>query len=152
MQVWASVNEADIGQIKPDLAVTFTVDAFPGKVFTGKVEKVRLNANQTQNVVTYTVEVITDNSSGMLLPYMTANVQFEVEEHKDVLMVANAALRWVPTQAQIAPEARAGAGSGDATRGPAQAAEMASPAANPAPRNERPAARCGSRTGTSLNP
>ena len=100
---------------------------FPARVHR-KGGKVRLDANQTQNVVTYTVEVITDNSSGMLLPYMTANVQFEVEEHKDVLMVANAALRWVPTQAQIAPEARGGRDRGTQREAPAQAAEMASPA------------------------
>ena len=62
MQVWVSVNEADIGRIKKGQAVTFTVDAYPGEVFSGEVGKVRLNATMTQNVVTYTVEIITDNS------------------------------------------------------------------------------------------
>ena len=62
LQVWVSVNEADIGRIKPGQPVTFTVDAYPGEVFPGEVGKVRLNATMTQNVVTYTVEIITDNS------------------------------------------------------------------------------------------
>jgi HlyD family secretion protein len=60
----------------------------------------------TQNVVTYTVEVVTDNSSGKLLPYLTANVNFETNRRNDVLQVANAALRWQPKPAQVAPESR----------------------------------------------
>ncbi|HEX3355492.1 MAG TPA: efflux RND transporter periplasmic adaptor subunit [Tepidisphaeraceae bacterium] len=104
--VWASVNEADIGNIHPGQPATFTVDAFPGQTFKGTVSKVRLNASMTSNVVTYTVEIATDNSSGKLLPYLTANVQFEVDRRSDVLMVPNAALRWTPTDQQIAPDAR----------------------------------------------
>lgn len=104
MQVWVAVNEADIGKIKPGQPVTFTVDAFPGETFKGKVGKIRLNASMTQNVVTYTVEVITDNSSGRLLPYLTANVEFELNHPSGVLMVPNAALRWMPSADQVAPE------------------------------------------------
>lgn len=106
MQVWVAVNEADIGKIRPGQPVTFTVDAFPGETFRGEVGKVRLNASMTQNVVTYTVEVITDNSSGRLLPYLTANVQFELNRLTDVFLVPNAALRFRPTAEQIAPEFR----------------------------------------------
>ncbi len=94
MQVWISVNEADIGNIHPGQPVTFTVDAYPGQTFQGEVGKVRLNATMTQNVVTYTVEVITDNSSGKLLPYLTANAKFLLNQRHDVLFVPNAALRW----------------------------------------------------------
>jgi HlyD family secretion protein len=112
MQVWASVNEADIGNIHPGQPVSFTVDAFPGRTFRGEVGKVRLNASMTQNVVTYTIEINTDNSDGKLLPYLTANVQFEVAEHKDVLMVPNAALRWTPSPQQVAPDARQEFGNG----------------------------------------
>ena len=96
MQVWASVNEADIGRIHPSMPVRFTVDAYPGEVFRGKVVQVRLNATMTQNVVTYTVVVTTDNSDGKLLPYLTANVNFELEQRDNVLLVPNAALRWKP--------------------------------------------------------
>jgi HlyD family secretion protein len=110
MQVWVPVNEADIGKIRPGQPVSFTVDAFPGRTFKGEVGKVRLNASMTQNVVTYTVEVITDNSSGLLLPYLSANVRFELARRDDVLMVPNAALRWTPAGNQIAPEFRETAG------------------------------------------
>ena len=103
MQVWASVNEADIGRIHVDMPVRFTVDAFPGQVFHGKVTQIRMNATMTQNVVTYTVVVTTDNSSGKLLPYLTANVQFEVDQRSGVLLVPNAALRWKPEAAQVDP-------------------------------------------------
>jgi HlyD family secretion protein len=111
MQVWASVNEADIGNIHPGQPVSFTVDAYPGRTFRGEVGKVRLNASMTQNVVTYTIEINTDNSDGKLLPYLTANVQFEVTQHKDVLIVPNAALRWTPTLLQMAPDVRQQRGS-----------------------------------------
>lgn len=106
MQVWAAVNEADIGNIHAGQAVTFTVDAYPREVFKGEVAKVRLNASMTQNVVTYTVEIITDNSDGRLLPYLTANVKFEVARRSGVLQVPNAALRWRPTPELIAPQFR----------------------------------------------
>jgi HlyD family secretion protein len=106
MRVWVAVNEADIGKIHSGLPVSFTVDAFPGETFKGEVAKVRFNASTTQNVVTYTVEITTDNSSGRLLPYLTANVQFELNRLNDVLMVPNAALRWTPTADQIDPAAR----------------------------------------------
>jgi len=106
MQVWVAVNEADIGKIRPGLPVTFTADAYPGETFRGEVGKVRLNASMTQNVVTYTVEIVTDNSNGRLLPYLTANVQFELDRRTNVLMVPNAALRWRPSAEQVAPEAR----------------------------------------------
>jgi HlyD family secretion protein len=106
MQVWVQVNEADIGQIHPDQDATFTVDAYPGETFKGKVLKIRLNATMTNNVVTYTVEVYTDNTSGRLLPYLTANLNFDVEKRTNVLMVPNAALRWWPQPTQIAPDAK----------------------------------------------
>ena len=106
MQVWVSVNEADIGQIKPGMPVTFTVDAFPNESFVGVVHRVRLNATMSQNVVTYVVEVSTDNSSGRLLPYLTANVKFILAERKNVLSVSNAALRYLPDDSLVAPEYR----------------------------------------------
>lgn len=97
IQVWVAVNEADIGKIHPGQTVTFTVDAFPGETFKGEVSKIRLNAIMTQNVVTYTVEIATDNSDGRLLPYLTANVQFHLQRFENVFQAPNAALRWKPT-------------------------------------------------------
>jgi HlyD family secretion protein len=105
MQVWASVNEADIGRIRgrAEVPVRFTVDAYPGETFRGKVIQVRQNAQMTQNVVTYMVIVATENSDGKLLPYLTANVQFEVDKRENVLLAPNAALRWEPEPEQIDP-------------------------------------------------
>jgi HlyD family secretion protein len=111
MQIWVSVNEADIGKVHSGQPATFTVDAFPGETFPGEVGKVRLNAAMTQNVVTYIVEVIADNSDGRLLPYLTASVKFEVNRRRDALLLPNGALRWQPTVEQIAPEYRQGAQS-----------------------------------------
>ncbi len=96
MQVLVQVNEADIGNVHPGQQTSFTVDAFPGRRFKGEVRKVRLNATMTQNVVTYTVEIETDNADLALLPYLTANVRFHVARKDKVLAVSNAALRWVP--------------------------------------------------------
>ncbi|MGA2138230.1 MAG: efflux RND transporter periplasmic adaptor subunit [Verrucomicrobiia bacterium] len=107
MQIWAAVNEADVGRIKPGASVTFTVDAFPGREFQGTVGKVRLNATMTQNVVMYTVEVNTENPDNVLLPYLTANVHFVVRKESNALLVPNVALRWSPSSlAQILPAAR----------------------------------------------
>ncbi len=115
LQVWASVNEADIGNIRPGQPVVFTVDAHPGETFYGEVGKVRLNATMTQNVVTYTVEVNTDNKDGRLIPYLTANLKFLVADRPNVLMVPNAALRFIPQPDQVAAgagETASAAGSG----------------------------------------
>jgi HlyD family secretion protein len=101
MEVLVQVNEADIGHVHPGQDVTFNVDAFPGRAFKGEVRKVRLNATMTQNVVTYTVEIATDNSDLTLLPYLTANVKFDVAHRQNVLAVPNAALRWAPSGSEV---------------------------------------------------
>ncbi len=106
MQIWVSVNEADIGDVYTGQPVTFGVDKSPGETFHGIVGIIRLNAVMTQNVVTYPVEVNTDNSELKLLPYLTANVEFEVARHKNVLLVPNAALRWYPDPEMVAPDVR----------------------------------------------
>jgi HlyD family secretion protein len=76
LQVWVSVNEKDVSQMKVGTPATFTVDAYPKLVFQGKVKQIRLNAQMTQNIVTYTVVVTTDNPDGKLMPYLTAHVEF----------------------------------------------------------------------------
>ncbi|QEL19871.1 efflux RND transporter periplasmic adaptor subunit [Limnoglobus roseus] len=114
MKVWASVNESDIGQIHVGQAVAFTVDAYPKKTFRGAVARVRLNATNTQNVVVYTVEVTTDNPDGLLLPYMTANLKFEVDRRADALLVPNAALRYRPAANLVSGTASGSKQSGGA--------------------------------------
>ncbi len=106
LEIWASVNETDIGQIHEGQVVRFTVGAFPRDNFEGKVSKIRLNASMTQNVVTYTVVNSVDNTSGRLLPYLTARLQFEVEARKGVLLVPNAALRWQPRSQDVVAASR----------------------------------------------
>lgn len=106
MQVWASVNEADIGLITPEMPVEFTVDAFPKHRFFGTVSQIRFNASMTQNVVTYTVVITTDNSNLKLIPYLTADVKFQIEKRTDVLYVPNAAFRYKPQTDRIDPEFR----------------------------------------------
>jgi HlyD family secretion protein len=96
MQVETSVDEADIGRLKLDDRATFTVDAFPGDMFTGTVTQIRKAPQVVQNVVTYTVIVSVDNPSGKLMPGMTANVKLVVAQKPSALKVPNAALRFRP--------------------------------------------------------
>ncbi len=96
MEIWTSVNEADIGRLKVGMPVTFSVDAYPGELFKGVVRQVRLNASMTSSVVLYTVVVTANNDDLRLLPYLTANVRFEVDKRVDALLVPNAALRYTP--------------------------------------------------------
>ena len=106
MQIWASVNEADIAKVKPGQEVRYTVDALPNESFTGTVNKIRPNATMSSNVVTYIVEVDIDNPGRKLLPYMSANANFIVKEVKDALLVPDAAFDFRPSPGQIAEGAR----------------------------------------------
>jgi HlyD family secretion protein len=96
MQVLASIDEADVGQIREGIKVSFTVDAFPGETFTGQVSQVRLNAQALQNVVTYTAVIEVSNPDLKLRPGMTTNITFSIERRDDVLTVPNSALRFKP--------------------------------------------------------
>jgi HlyD family secretion protein len=123
MQVETSVDEADIGRIKLDDTASFTVDAFPGETFRGRVTQIRKAAQVVQNVVTYTVVVAVDNPGGRLLPGMTANVKLVVAEKAAVLKIPNAALRFRPAGADTdagaaAPPGQARGGGADTGSGP----------------------------------
>ncbi len=121
MQVEVSVDEADIGRIRLEDRATFTVDAFPGQNFSGRVNQIRKAALVIQNVVTYTVVVAVDNPGGRLLPGMTANVKMIVSEKPSVLKIPNAALRFRPPGAESGP-ATPGAAGPAAGGGPGQGA------------------------------
>jgi HlyD family secretion protein len=97
MQVKASIDEADLGDIADGQAVTFTVDAYPQERFTGVVRQVRLNPVVEQNVVTYAAIISAPNPAWKLKPGMTAHVTIEVALRDDVLRVPAAALRFRPT-------------------------------------------------------
>lgn len=113
MQIWASVNEADIAKVTPEQEVRYTVDARPNETFTGTVNKIRPNATMSSNVVTYIVEIDIENPDRKLLPYMSANANFIVKEHKDVLMVADSAFNFRPAPELIDPAAPKPAPSDD---------------------------------------
>lgn len=92
MQIETSVSEADIGVIKQNQSVTFTVDAYSGQTFSGTVRQVRLSPTTTSNVVVYTVVIDVDNADLKLMPGMTAFVTIIVDAVKDVWKVQNSAL------------------------------------------------------------
>ncbi len=103
MQIWASVNEADIAKVHAGQEVRYTVDALPNENFTGVVNKIRPNATMSSNVVTYIVEIDIENPERKLLPYMSANANFIVKEVKDCLMVPEAAFDFRPSREQVDP-------------------------------------------------
>lgn len=96
MQVSTYVDEADIGRIKEGQAAQFTVDAFGSRQFKGVVKQVRKMGKRVQNVVTYEVIISADNRDMGLMPGMTADVQIELLKRPQVLVIANAALRFKP--------------------------------------------------------
>ena len=99
MQIDANVAEADVGVVKVDQNVDFTVDAFPMQTFQGKVVQVRNAPITVQNVVTYDTVIGVSNPDLKLKPGMTANVAIIVEHKDDVLQIKNAALRYRPPDA-----------------------------------------------------
>lgn len=100
MQVEVDVDEADIGSIKKGLKVEFTVDSFPDKVFIGAVDQVRIAPQESNNIVSYTVVVLFHNPEKLLMPGMTANVTFVVQEKNNVLKLPNAAFRFRPVETE----------------------------------------------------
>ncbi len=94
MQIDSNVSEADIGRIKVGHTARFTVDAFQGRRFEGRVKQIRLNPITQQNVVTYDVVVAVTNPELILMPGMTAYLNFVIQERSNVLVVPNAALRF----------------------------------------------------------
>ena len=96
MEVHTNVDEADVGNVSEGQEVTFTVDAFPARRFTGRVHQVRNAPTVVQNVVTYDAVVRIDNKELLLKPGMTANVQFLVNRKEGVLTIPNMALRFKP--------------------------------------------------------
>src|SRR5687767_7419399 len=117
MQVEAAIDEADVGRLRTGMPVSFAVDAFPRRSFSGEIRQIRKSPQNVQNVVSYTVVISAANPDLALLPGMTANVRVQVESRANVLKVPNAALRWrppaAPGEAKSAPaDAPAGAQGG----------------------------------------
>jgi HlyD family secretion protein len=101
MQIDTAIAEADVGTIKIDMPIMFSVDAYPKREFLGTVKQLRLNPSTQQNVVTYNAVIRVDNLDAVLLPGMTAHVSFTIGTRQDVLRIPNAALRFQPTDEQL---------------------------------------------------
>ena len=101
MQVDANVSESDIGGVKQGNKATFTVDAYPKRVFEGVVSQVRQSPQTVQNVVTYDVVISVQNSDLALKPGLTAATRILIDQRADVLRVPNQALRYVPSGSAV---------------------------------------------------
>ena len=97
MEVHAKVDEADIGRIRVGQSVSFTVESYPGRAFSGTVVQIRKSPEEVQNVVIYTVVISAENPDLALLPGMTAFATIVVQSSSGILKVPNAALRFTPS-------------------------------------------------------
>ncbi|MFD2914604.1 efflux RND transporter periplasmic adaptor subunit [Psychroserpens luteus] len=101
MQILADVDESDIGYIKDSMQVRFTIQTYPEKEFFGKVSQIRLQPIEINNVVNYQVVIDINNEGGLLIPGMTANIEFITAKAKNVWLINNSALRFRPTEAML---------------------------------------------------
>ncbi|WP_296577631.1 efflux RND transporter periplasmic adaptor subunit [Phreatobacter sp.] len=119
MEIYANVDEADVGRVRSGQPVTFSVNAYPGREFTGEVKLVRLGSQTVQNVVIYTAIISFRNPRMELLPGMTATLRVISDRREGVVRVPNAALRWRPAgTAAERPQAQAPAANPFAPPGP----------------------------------
>ena len=125
MQVDTNVSEADVGRVRVGQAATFSVDAYPGRMFVGAVTSIRKAPINVQNVITYDAVVGVSNADLKLFPGMTANVKIAVDQRPNVLRVLNAALRYHPAS-ETPPTATGGKGAGKAAT-PAQVVSVMDP-------------------------
>ena len=103
MELQVDVDEADVGQVKSGQDASFTVDAYPDRIFPAQITQVRYGSETTDGVVTYKTVLNVDNSSLALRPGMTATAVITVSKRENVLLVPNSALRFVPA-ASVAPQ------------------------------------------------
>lgn len=113
MEIYANVDESDVGRVRAGQQVTFSVNTYPNRTFEGRVKLVRLGSQTIQNVVIYTAVISFDNPRMELLPGMTATLRIVTDRREDVLRAPNAALRWRP--------------AGEAPQAPAQPQPTANP-------------------------
>lgn len=104
MELQVNIDEADVGQVKEGQKVSFTVDAYPGRRFPGRIVQLRYQSTTTNGVVTYLAVISVDNREMLLRPGMTATAEVTVLALKNALLVPNTALRFVPAQAGTTPQ------------------------------------------------
>ncbi len=115
MQVDTNVSEADVGRVRVNQPATFTVDAYPGRTFTGTVTSIREAPINVQNVITYDAVIGVSNADLKLFPGMTANVKVLVSQRPNAMKVPNAALRYHPPS----DSSQGARPAGDTSRAPA---------------------------------
>lgn len=103
MQVKGKIDEADVGRLRVGQTARFTVDAYPERVFEGRVLQIRKSPDVTQNVVTYTALISAPNPGFLLFPGMTAVLRITVSETPSCLKLPNEALRYRPPDARSPP-------------------------------------------------
>lgn len=101
MQILADVDESDIGYITDSMTVRFTIQTYPDAHFLGKVSQIRLQPVEINNVVNYKVVIEVENKKGLLLPGMTANIEFITNRANNVWLINNSALRFRPDQIML---------------------------------------------------
>ena len=118
MRVIANVDEADIGQVKVGQPVSFSVDAYPEESFEGTVTQIRLEAQVNSNVVTYEVVIDAPNPDQKLMPGLTANISIYVLKLNQVLLLPAKALRYRPSSAPAADQAKPASADGNSQPAP----------------------------------
>jgi HlyD family secretion protein len=152
MQVIANIDQADIGLVEQAKSVKFSVDAFPGKDFDGKIQQMRLNPQNVQNVVTYNVVIDVNNAEQKLKPGMTANLTITIDERNNVLKVPNSALRFMPADASALRTGRGGDGAGNPGGQRRQRAPEQSDGANSSPSPASQTGQSGEQQATQQGP
>ncbi|HET6281876.1 MAG TPA: efflux RND transporter periplasmic adaptor subunit [Polyangia bacterium] len=133
MEVRAAIDEADVGKLKEGQDATFTVDAYPGNTFKGRIFQLRSQPTVVQNVVTYDAILRVDNTDGKLRPGMTASVRAVCQRRENALRVPNAALRFKPAPELVEGGGdRGGAGAGGGASGGGGTARAAERGGSPA--------------------
>jgi HlyD family secretion protein len=108
MELHVDVDEADVGRVEKGQQGTFTVDAYPDRVFPARIIQVRYGSEAVEGVVTYPAVLNVDNRDLSLRPGMTATADIVVQQSEDVLLVPNAALRYTPPQKEEKVTEKAG--------------------------------------------
>ena len=104
MELHVSVDEADVGRVRPGQKATFMVDAYPDRIFSAEITDVHFGAQEVEGVITYEAVLNVDNEDLSLRPGMTATATIVVEEVKDQLLIPNAALRFSPPRQEEAEQ------------------------------------------------
>jgi len=96
MKLEVNVDEADVGQVKPGQAASFSVDAWPGRQYPSQIIRVGFGAQTTDGVVSYKTVLSVNNDDLSLRPGMTATAEITTQQRSNVLLIPNAALRFTP--------------------------------------------------------